>query len=49
MPLTRAMLGAFAELVRSSGDGPVVAARLLEEPGEGQKRQYACLLARKSG
>ncbi len=29
--------------------GLVVTARLLEEPGEGQKRQYVCLLARKHG
>ena len=29
--------------------GLIVGARLLEEPGEGQKRPHACLLARKAG
>ncbi|MEV2273520.1 class I SAM-dependent DNA methyltransferase [Nonomuraea africana] len=37
----------IAELLAEAG--LVVTARLMEEPGEGQKRQHACLLARKSG
>ncbi|MFF5213490.1 hypothetical protein [Streptosporangium sp. NPDC000396] len=48
MPLSRAMLAAFAELVLAAGAGPVAdVAQMLEEPGEGQTRQYVTFLPRK--